>query len=422
MEKATKFIRPSDRPQSPRISNASQSSWRETQTRHRSRNYSRPSPPSSMGSIDRGHMMRRRRSSDDIPDRAQISRGQTPPDFNPQETPASPASTRVPVYAQRAVQSAMLHNPPPIPPDTPTTDRRSRKSLGSTDVVDAAKSLPPPSHWSSTRSLTSMIREKADQEPSTFAQRVFEAGKPDLLYDLRTSKRLKDQRHGVLDLTTLQRMSQHVLQQKLVEQVKAIGDQGAWMEIGVRQTLHEYCKRIPSQSRQWRILTTNRHSRSRPRVYGTLCVTGQELRPLHYVDGEASGVQITRRSGPRLGRPEETGPPYRSRSLGLHRSPVTAQADDEALADGVHGRAGPDCSFFDHVPGCWAAGEADLYLCVHGCFCDRQNRVGSRKGRSGYGGGRGGAGCVCWDESACVAIWLMLFMICSGADGVLWHF
>lgn len=90
-----------------------------------------------------------------------------------------------------------------------------------------------------------MIREKADQEPSTFAQRVFEAGKPDLLYDLRTSKRLKDQRHGVLDLTTLQRMSQHVLQQKLVEQVKAIGDMGAWMEIGVRQTLHEYCKCEP---------------------------------------------------------------------------------------------------------------------------------------------------------------------------------
>ncbi|KAK1082052.1 hypothetical protein LTR33_004196 [Friedmanniomyces endolithicus] len=245
VEKATKFIRPSDRARSPRISNASQSSWREAQARHRSRNYSRPSPPSSMGSIDRGHMMRRRRSSDDIPDRAQISRGQTPPIFIPQETPASPASTRVPVFAQRAVQSAMLHNPPPIPPDSPTSaDRRSRKSLGSTDVVEAAKSLPAPSHWSSTRSLMSIIREKADQEPTTFAQRVFEAGKPDLLYDLRTSKRLKDQRHGVLDLTTLQRMSQHVLQQKLVEQVKAIGDMGAWMEIGVRQTLHEYCEAV----------------------------------------------------------------------------------------------------------------------------------------------------------------------------------
>ncbi|KAK0271181.1 hypothetical protein LTR35_013742 [Friedmanniomyces endolithicus] len=244
IEKATKFIRPSDRARSPRISNASQSSWRETQGRHRSRNYSRPSPPSSMGSIDRGHPMRRRRSSDDIPDRAQISHGQTPPTFNSQETPTSPASTRVPVFAQRAVQTAMLHNPPPIPPDSPTTDRRSRKSLGSTDVVDAAKSLPAPSHWSSTRSLMSMVRENADQEPTTFAHRVFEAGKPDLLYDLRTSKRLKDQRHGVLDLTTLQRMNQHVLQQKLVEQVKAIGDRGAWMEIGVTQTLHEYCTAV----------------------------------------------------------------------------------------------------------------------------------------------------------------------------------
>lgn len=88
----------------------------------------------------------------------------------------------------------------------------------------------------------SMIREKVDLESTNFAQRVFEAGKLDLLYDLRTTRRLKQHRDGVLDLTTLQRMSQHVLQQKLVEQVRAIGDKEAWMEIGVKETLHDYCK------------------------------------------------------------------------------------------------------------------------------------------------------------------------------------
>jgi hypothetical protein len=31
------------------------------------------------------------------------------------------------------------------------------------------------------------------------------------------------------------------LQQKLVEQVKAIGDKGAWMEIGISEALHQYC-------------------------------------------------------------------------------------------------------------------------------------------------------------------------------------
>ena len=104
----------------------------------------------------------------------------------------------------------------------------------------------PDQRFSSTNSLLATIREKAKQEPSTFAQRVFEAGKNDLLYDVRTSKRLKDRVEGVLDLTTLQRMSEHVLRQKLVEQVKAIGDRGAWMEIGVRETLHEYCKHVSS--------------------------------------------------------------------------------------------------------------------------------------------------------------------------------
>jgi len=111
------------------------------------------------------------------------------------------------------------------------------------DVLEGARQVL----WSSDgfdsgRSLLSQIRDKSGDQPSTFAQRVFEAGKPDLLYELRETKRLKDRRHGVLDLTTLERMNQHVLQQKLVEQVKAIGDKNAWMEIGIKETLHDYCK------------------------------------------------------------------------------------------------------------------------------------------------------------------------------------
>jgi hypothetical protein len=37
-------------------------------------------------------------------------------------------------------------------------------------------------------------------------------------------------------------MQQHVLQQKLVAQVNALGQKGAWMEIGVGETMKEYCK------------------------------------------------------------------------------------------------------------------------------------------------------------------------------------
>jgi len=96
--------------------------------------------------------------------------------------------------------------------------------------------------WDQKRDTLANLAEKMDAESSTFAQRVFEAGKPDLMYDLRETRRFKDRVHGVLDLTTLQRMNQHVLQQKLVEQVKAIGDKGAWMEIGIKDTLHDYCK------------------------------------------------------------------------------------------------------------------------------------------------------------------------------------
>ncbi|KAK5687764.1 hypothetical protein LTS10_001904 [Elasticomyces elasticus] len=226
-----------DRAESPRINGAGLS-WRNSTPRPHSRNYSRPSPPSSIGSVDHGHPVRRHRSSDDL---AHMRRAQTPQDVP--EMPGSPMTTQVPVFAKKAVHNSMLRDPPPIPPDTPPRIKQSRKSTGSMDVVEAAKRMPP-SAWSSTRSLISMIREKADLEPTTFAQRVFEAGKPDLLYDLRTTKRMKDRRDGVLDLTTLQRMGQHVLQQKLVEQVKAVGDKGAWMEIGIRETLHDYCEAV----------------------------------------------------------------------------------------------------------------------------------------------------------------------------------
>jgi hypothetical protein len=85
-------------------------------------------------------------------------------------------------------------------------------------------------------------------EPN-FAQRVFDAGKTDLLYEVDESTRwpwnFEDVKHGVLDLTTLLRMQQHVLQQRLVAQVNALGQKGAWMEIGVGETMKEYCKSTP---------------------------------------------------------------------------------------------------------------------------------------------------------------------------------
>lgn len=91
------------------------------------------------------------------------------------------------------------------------------------------------------QSYTSSADVKRKRE-LTFAERVFEAGKPDLLYDLRDNKQPDVAKRCVLDLTTLQRMNEHVLQQKLVEQVAALGQTGAWMEIGIRETLHDYCK------------------------------------------------------------------------------------------------------------------------------------------------------------------------------------
>lgn len=87
--------------------------------------------------------------------------------------------------------------------------------------------------------------DRISTEPN-FASRVFDAGKSDLLYEVDESTRwpwnFEDVKHGVLDLSTLLRMQQHVLQQKLVAQVNALGQKGAWMEIGVGETMKEYCE------------------------------------------------------------------------------------------------------------------------------------------------------------------------------------
>jgi len=96
--------------------------------------------------------------------------------------------------------------------------------------------------FATTKSVASDWDEKTKAEPSPFEQRVFEAGKPNLMYDLRERRQCRDHVSGVLDLTTLQRMNQHVLQERLVEQVRAISDKGAWMDIDIKQTLHDYCK------------------------------------------------------------------------------------------------------------------------------------------------------------------------------------
>lgn len=152
-----------------------------------------------------------------------------------------------------------LQSPPSVPPsvhfDTPIS---GEKSIRSVDVMQAASSLPwhPTETDPSTRSLLSGSRERSHLPPSAFAQQVFAAGRSSLLYGLGGQKRAKSQNHDVyhdekgtksqnnevLDLTTLQRMSQYMLQRKLIEQVKAINENGAWMEIGVRETLHQYCK------------------------------------------------------------------------------------------------------------------------------------------------------------------------------------
>lgn len=223
---------------------------RMSRTRTHSPNFSRPSPPDSVD--ESANFPRRRRSEDDEPDRASFRQTQNAtPDFTRHSsisTPSllqSPTGTLKPKLPPFAPKAGLLHHPPPVIPSSPALTqetKRLRKTSRSMDVVEAARSVPWQDSSDSTRSLMSTIREKSQLESTTFAQRVFEAGKPDLLYDLTETKRFKDRKYGVLDLTTLERMNQHVLQQKLTEQVKAIGDQGAWMEIGIKEALHDYCE------------------------------------------------------------------------------------------------------------------------------------------------------------------------------------
>ncbi|KAF2773727.1 hypothetical protein EJ03DRAFT_105360 [Teratosphaeria nubilosa] len=152
-------------------------------------------------------------------------------------------STTLPPFAPKGRED-VFNQPLPLEKGPEPLTRRKRRSTTSRsmDLLEAAKHVP----WANPtwRSVESLVAEKSRKPAGSFAQRVFEAGKADLMYDLRTTQYCKDRVQGVLDLGTLQRMSQYVLQQKLTEQVKAIGDKGAWMEIGIRQTLHAYCQAV----------------------------------------------------------------------------------------------------------------------------------------------------------------------------------
>ena len=155
---------------------------------------------------------------------------------------AEPAGTTGPISPYRT--------PPSVHFDTPMST--AQKSIRSIDIMQAAGQLP----WQlraepepSAKSLLSGLRDKG--APSAFAQQVFAAGREELVYEVAGWSHGGKKRcvsHNVLDLTTLQRMSQYALQQKLVAQVQAMSERGAWTEVGVRKTLHQYCmlSRYPS--------------------------------------------------------------------------------------------------------------------------------------------------------------------------------
>lgn len=140
--------------------------------------------------------------------------------------------------------SAMTHRTQ----DKPLASEKRRSNATTNATTRRAESMAP--SYTSTitpgkRARTPGPFDRISTEPN-FAQRVFDAGKGDLLYEVDESTRwpwkFEDVKHGVLDLGTLMRMQQHVLQQKLVAQVNALGQKGAWMEIGVGETMKEYCK------------------------------------------------------------------------------------------------------------------------------------------------------------------------------------
>lgn len=96
-----------------------------------------------------------------------------------------------------------------------------------------------------TTGLTALPHRSAAALPSSFAQRVFTAAKADLLYDYFERDRpwhIHKRKHGALDVVTLAKMQRHILQRRLVEQVRSIGERGCWIDIGVLDTIRQYCQ------------------------------------------------------------------------------------------------------------------------------------------------------------------------------------
>lgn len=97
----------------------------------------------------------------------------------------------------------------------------------------------------SSSGLTALPQRPKTLYAPTFAQRVFLAGKSNLLYNYTEHSLLpwhKPLTRGAIDVTTLQKMQKYVVQQKLVAQVRALGERECWLEIGIGQTIHEYCR------------------------------------------------------------------------------------------------------------------------------------------------------------------------------------
>jgi hypothetical protein len=202
IEKAFRVRSPERRSESPsitgkRLSRHMSGTPIEGDSKHYS-NFSRPSV-ASLNSFE--HTVQRRRSSDDLSEKKPPRRRQYS-----DMSPMSPTGS-VPVFARAAIEANVLRDPPPVRNSSPAPTTASHRTR-SMDVLEAV--ARDNTRWESNRSLVSIIREQSKHDSSTFAQRVFESGKADLLYDLHYSKRWKDRKEGMLDLTTLQRMSQHV--------------------------------------------------------------------------------------------------------------------------------------------------------------------------------------------------------------------
>jgi len=229
--------------------------------------FDRSSPAvSATGSIN--HERRPRRSSDSGAIRAQFRKlNNGTPDFLP-----SPTSTRLPPFAPKACED-ILHPSPPVELPSLPLKHEHHHSSKSVDVIEAVKTpMLQRNAWRSTKTLMSTIQDQSQTPSSTFTRRVFEAAKPDLVRESRGRKSSRKGENSTLDLLTLARMNQHVLQGRLVEQVKAISEKGAWMEIGVKQTLHDYCRQ------------STRHDISVPSADIS---AGQAVRDMEYMETSA---------------------------------------------------------------------------------------------------------------------------------------